>query len=74
VPVELALKTLAASNKIDGDNLETLIHIKALQALVLRQLQATGKAAGLVGIELLDGVVIADEEWTPQNVSQQGSA
>lgn len=69
VPAEPALKALAAENKIEGDNVETLVHSKDLQALVLRQLQAAGKAGGLVGIEIIDGVVLSEEEWTPQNVS-----
>lgn len=38
-----------------------------MQALVLKELQAKGKGGGLAGIEVIDGVVITDEEWTPQN-------
>lgn len=32
-----------------------------------QELLATGKQGGLSGIELIEGVVLADEEWTPQN-------
>lgn len=28
-----------------------------------------GKKGGLAGAELIQGVVMSDEEWTPQNVS-----
>ena len=31
-------------------------------------MQNTGRSGGLNGIEIIDGVVMAEEEWTPQNV------
>ena len=31
-------------------------------------MQAIGRRSGLTGIEIVVGVVLADEEWTPQNV------
>jgi hypothetical protein len=31
--------------------------------------QDAGKKAGLSGIEIISGIVLVDEEWTPQNVS-----
>lgn len=37
--------------------------------VVLRQLQHDGKSSGLSGIEVIDAVVLANEEWTPENVS-----
>ena len=36
---------------------------------MLKELLKSGKEGGLGGIELVDGVVMSDEEWTPQNVS-----
>ena len=36
---------------------------------VLKELQSAGRAGGLSGIEIIEGVVVSDEEWTPQNVS-----
>lgn len=69
VPAEPALKKLAGSIGVQGGNLETLVHDKNIQKAVLQELQQAGKAGGLSGIELLAGVVLADEEWTPQNVS-----
>jgi long-chain acyl-CoA synthetase len=54
VPAEPALKKLAESIGVEGHGIGDLAHNKAVQREVLRQLQ---------------GVVLADEEWTPQNVS-----
>lgn len=36
-------------------------------------MQAVGKDGGLAGIEIIDGVVMADEEWTSANVSLSGN-
>lgn len=69
VPLEPALKNIASSNGISGDSLETLVHNEKLKSLVLSQLQQAGRAGGLRGIEIVGGVVLSDEEWTPQNVS-----
>jgi long-chain acyl-CoA synthetase len=70
VPVEVALKKIASDNNIEGDTLETLVHNDKLNRIVLQQLQAAGRAGGLRGIEIINGVVLSDEEWTPQNVSR----
>ncbi|KAJ6108484.1 Long-chain-fatty-acid--CoA ligase 1 [Penicillium sp. IBT 18751x] len=67
VPVEHALKKIASENGIEGDTLETLVHNEKLQRLVLQQLQSSGRAGGLRGIEIISGVVLSDEEWTPHN-------
>ncbi|KAL4927654.1 long-chain fatty acid-CoA ligase FAA1 [Aspergillus undulatus] len=67
VPVELALKNLAKENGIEGDTVETLVHNEKLKFIVLKQLQTAGRASGLKGIEIINGVVLSDEEWTPQN-------
>jgi long-chain acyl-CoA synthetase len=68
VPAEPALKKLAATIGVEGDGLEVLAHNKKLQGAVLRELQAVGRAGGLSGIEIIEGVVVVDDEWTPQNV------
>lgn len=70
VPLEPALKKLAAANGIPGDSLEELVSNKKVNELVLKELQQAGKEGGLAGIEIIDGVVLADEEWNPQNVSR----
>ncbi|KAK5013781.1 long-chain fatty acid-CoA ligase, partial [Cryomyces antarcticus] len=67
VPAEPALKSLASSNGIEGSGIEDLVHNDKLNKLVLAELQAAGKKGGLAGIEIIEGVVLADEEWTPQN-------
>ncbi|KAL4888933.1 hypothetical protein BDV59DRAFT_187525 [Aspergillus ambiguus] len=67
VPVEAALKKIASDNNISGDGLESLVHNETLKSIVLKQLQTAGRAAGLKGVEIINGVVLSDEEWTPQN-------
>jgi long-chain acyl-CoA synthetase len=69
VPAEPALQKLADSIGVAGTSIEELVHNKKLQGAVLKELQAAGRAGGLSGIEIIDGVVVSDEEWTPQNVS-----
>jgi len=69
VPAEPALKKLADSIGVPGENIETLVHDKKLQRAVLAELQAAGRAGGLSGIEIIEGVVLSDEEWLPTNVS-----
>jgi len=69
VPAEPALKKLATGNGIEGNGLEDLVHSEKLNAIVLKELQDAGRRGGLSGIEIIDGVVLADEEWTAQNVS-----
>jgi len=68
VPAEPALKKLAAQNGIEVHGMEDMVHNKKLNDLVLREMQATGRNGRLAGVEIIDGVVLADEEWTPQNV------
>ena len=40
-----------------------------MKSVVLKEMQAAGKAGGLSGIEIIEGVVLTDEEWTSANVS-----
>jgi len=69
VPAEPALKKMAQENDVQGDSLEELAHNEKLNGVVLKQLQSQATKAGLAPFEIITGVVIADEEWTPQNVS-----
>ena len=69
VPVEPALQKLAATHGIKEGTLETMVHDKKLNGIVLRELQKAGKEGGLAGIEIIDGVVLSEDEWTAQNVS-----
>ncbi len=68
VPAEPALKKLAAEHGIKGNGVEDLVRNEKLQGIVARELQDIGRKAGLAGIEIVEGVVMDDEEWTPQNV------
>ncbi|KAH7121221.1 hypothetical protein B0J11DRAFT_491218 [Dendryphion nanum] len=67
VPAEPALKKIASENGVAGDHLEELVHSDKLNKIVLKQLQLAGQKGGLNGFEIIEGVVLADEEWTPQN-------
>lgn len=73
-PAEPALKQMASQHGISGHGLEDLIHNEKLTGLVLKEMQSQGRSGGLAGMELIDGVVLAGEEWTPQNVSSESSA
>jgi len=67
VPVEAALKKLASQHGIEGSGLEDLCDNQKLNGIVLEELQSAGRKGGLANFELVEGVVLADEEWTPQN-------
>lgn len=66
-PNEPVLKAIAKQHDIAGEHLEELVHDKKLTSVVLGELLKQGKTGGLGGIELLQGVVMTDVEWTPQN-------
>ncbi|KAL8830542.1 MAG: hypothetical protein Q9191_001365 [Dirinaria sp. TL-2023a] len=67
VPAEPALKKLASENNIEGHGLEDFVNNKKLNTIVLKDLQNAGRQGGLSGIEIISGVVMADEEWTSAN-------
>lgn len=69
VPAEPALKKLAESLGVEGHGIEDLVHNEKIQQEVLKQMQVVGKRAGLASMEMIVGVILSDEEWTPQNVS-----
>ena len=69
VPAEPALKKLAERIGVEGNGIEDLVHNKKIQDTVLKELQQAGRQGGLSGIEIIEGAVLADEEWNPQNVS-----
>jgi long-chain acyl-CoA synthetase len=71
VPAEPALKKIAGDLGVAGDHLEELVHDEKVNDAVLKQLQDVGRKGGLGGIEIIEGVILADEEWTPQNVSSK---
>ncbi|KAI0150469.1 AMP-binding enzyme [Xylariaceae sp. FL1272] len=67
VPAEPALKKMASDNGISASSLEEMVQSKKLKSLVLKELQNVGRSGGLSGIEIIEGVALCDEEWTPQN-------
>ena len=70
MPAELAMKELAATNSIPAPGgMKDLLDNEKFQDIVLKEVQAAGRRGGLAGIELVSGVVLVHEEWTPQNVS-----
>ncbi|EPS40014.1 hypothetical protein H072_6184 [Dactylellina haptotyla CBS 200.50] len=66
-PHEANVKTLARDLGVGSDELETIAHNPKIQAAVLKDLISVGRKGGLAGIEIIDGVVIAEGEWTPQS-------
>jgi long-chain acyl-CoA synthetase len=71
LPAEPALKAFVEQKGLGkkDDDLEDLVHDRKVEQAVLQELLAAGKRGGLGGIELIAGVVLVPEEWTPQNVS-----
>jgi len=70
VPNETAIKSLALELNLienEGDEFHKALHDKKLINKVLKALISTAKSQGLNGIELIQGLVFSDEEWTPQN-------
>ena len=65
------MKKLADTIGVQGHGIGDLVYDEKIQREVLKQLQAVGRKASLAGIEIITGVVLADEEWTPQNVSTE---
>tara|TARA_R110002060_G_scaffold24866_7_gene33884 strand:- start:228 stop:566 length:339 start_codon:yes stop_codon:yes gene_type:complete len=69
IPAPILLQKLAQDFDLEGKSYEQLVHDDKVKKAVLRELQSTGRKAGLAAFEILDGVVLTDSEWTPQNVS-----
>lgn len=67
VPAEPALVKVAASLGVEGHEIGDLVDDEKVKGEVLRQLQGIGRKAGFKGIEIIVGVVLAEEEWTPVN-------
>jgi long-chain acyl-CoA synthetase len=62
VPAEPALKKLADTIGVQGHGIGDLVYDERIQQEVLKQLQAVGRKASFAGIEIIAGVVLADEE------------
>jgi long-chain acyl-CoA synthetase len=68
IPTRQLLLQLAEANGIAEKSHDALIHDEKVKGLVLKGLQGTGRKAGLAEFEIIEGVVLTDSEWTPQNV------
>jgi long-chain acyl-CoA synthetase len=66
MPNEAVLAERAKELGVDEHSMHT---DKKVKSAVLKDLQATGRRGGLSGMEIVAGVVITDEEWTPPSVS-----
>jgi long-chain acyl-CoA synthetase len=62
-------KVLADEAKKLGVDEHNMYHDKKVNSTVLKDLQTNGRRGGLTGMEIVAGVVITDEEWTPPSVS-----
>ena len=68
-PNESNLKHIARDIGVQGCGLEDLCLNDKVKAEVVKEMQNVGRRGGLASFEIIDGVVLTDEEWTPQNVS-----
>lgn len=69
IPAEPALLKLAQSIGVKGYGVSDLTHNPRIKIEILKHMQAVGRKAGLATMEIIVGVILSDDEWTPQNVS-----
>lgn len=71
VPDEKALRSLVEKNDLadKGVDFEELVKRDDVKAIVMKDILAAGKVSGLQGIELVSGIILAPDIWTPENVS-----
>jgi len=53
----------------EHDQISDLAENKQVKDIVFKDMLGAGKTVGLQGIELIAGIVIAHEPWTPENVT-----
>lgn len=67
VPAEPALIELAKANNIPiPNNVADLRDDPKMVSVALKEIIAAGKKGGLGGIEIITGLLIVQDEWTPQ--------
>lgn len=69
IPNPALLQKLAESVEVLNKSYEQLVQDPKIKSLVLRDLQAVGKKAGLAPFEIVEAIVLTDEEWSSHNVS-----
>ena len=70
VPDEKALRAVIKKKRIANEHadFEELVKLDQVGEIVMKDMLSAGKLAGLQGIELVSGIVLAYEPWTPENV------
>src|ERR1700737_3640888 len=70
VPADATLTKFAVDKGLAGPDysLGTLVDDSRVVDAVYAELLAVGKRGGLVGTELIQGLVLVSEEWTAENV------
>lgn len=71
VPAEAALRKFAIGkgHAQPGTSFEALLNDQSVISAVHAEMLAAGRRAGLTGMELIQGLVLVPDEWTPENVS-----
>ena len=68
IPNEVHLRHVLEAKGIKSDAaLDVLCHDPAVQDVVFKECNATGKKGGFKGQELLQAVVLTPDEWTPES-------
>ncbi|KIJ18044.1 hypothetical protein PAXINDRAFT_167347 [Paxillus involutus ATCC 200175] len=71
IPHEVNLRHALEAKSLPGVDataeLAELCHHKAVQDLVLKECNAVGKKNGFKPMEILEGVILSAEEWTPES-------
>jgi long-chain acyl-CoA synthetase len=70
VPDEAALRSMVEKRKIANKttDLAELTGNKNVKEAVMKDMLSAGKLAGLQGIELISGIILSSNPWTPENV------
>ena len=73
IPDEKALRSIIQKKRIANEHadLEELVKMEHVRDIIMKDMLAAGKLAGLQGIELVSGIVLGSEPWTPENVSRR---
>jgi len=73
VPAEATLSKFAVNSGLapEDTSLESLVDNQKVVGAVYAELLSVGKRGGLNGIELIQGLVLVPEEWTPENVRDE---
>lgn len=65
-----SLKRLATDNGVKELEVQSLIGNRKIRDIALQNMQDVGRKNGLSNIEIIDGLVLVEDQWTPQSVSQ----